>query len=74
MRGNFSLVWGRTKPGSVIPDVIPNWIAEPNQYLKAHLAVCPNYNPANPYWQTCPFINPLLSVEPNCPDGRYREY
>ena len=52
-------------------------VVKPNQYLEAHLRVCPDYNPVKPkdHWQHCPYINPVLNpldLLPNCPDGRHR--
>ena len=45
---------------SVIPkvdSVIPNWVAQPNRYLQAHLNVCPDYNPVTPgnHFDRCPY-------------------
>ena len=44
------------------PSVIPNWVAQPNRYLAAHLRVCPDDNPVIPadHFDHCPYINPLL--------------
>ena len=50
-----------TAPPCVQPK-LPEWVAQPNRFLEAHLRVCPDYDPVIPrdHFDRCPYINPLL--------------